>query len=197
MGFGPLFLGLMLLFDTQAGLRAADGSVYMMVDIFPDILGWILIFFGLRTLSKKAPSFETLKKPVAFLGVLSVFSLAKDTVLYSSFYTAAGAQKTAGEAFDFCDHILTLVFLYFLFSKMVPLARKYGEDKLAVHHRTIPTVVVAEGVCHVLSRVLQILPVEELKKAGQIVSRLDYLFWIFLIWFAVITMVRSMIRISD
>lgn len=197
MGFGPLFLGLMFLFDAQMGLRAADGSVHMIVDIFPDIIGWILIFYGLVTLTRKAPDFEAMKKPVVFLALLSVLSLSKDTLLYPHFYTAAGAQRLPGEVFDFCDHLLTLAFLYFLFQKMVPLARKYGEDKLAVHHRTIPTVVLAEGVCHVASRFLQILPVEALKKTGLIISRLDYLFWVFLIWFAVITMVRSMIRISD
>lgn len=197
MGFGPLFLGLMFLFDAQAGLRTGDGSVYMMIDLFPDVLGWLLMFRGLVTLSRKAPSFEKLKKPAGFLGLLSVFSLAKDTVLYSRFYTAAGIQKTPGEIFDFCDHLLILAFIYFLFKKMVPLARKYGEDKLAVHHRTIPTVVVAEGVCFVLAKILPLIPAEEFAKAGLVVSRLDYLFWIFLIWFAVITMVRSMLRISD
>ncbi len=197
MGFGPLFLGLMFLFDAQAGLRTDDGSVYTMIDLFPDILGWLLMFWGLVTLSKKAPSFEKLKKPAGFLGLLSVFSLAKDTVLYSRFYTVAGNQNLPGEVFDFCDHLLSLAFLYFLFSEMVPLARKYGEDKLAVHHRTIPTVVIAEGVCFVSAKVLSLIPVDGIAKAGLIISRLDYLFWIFLIWFAVITMVRSMLRISD
>ncbi len=197
MGFGPLFLGLMFLFDAQAGLRADDGSVYMIIDLFPDILGWFLIFYGLVTLSKKAPSFEKMKKPVFFMGLLSAFSLAKDTVLFSHFYTAAGLQRAYGEVFDFCDHLLTLAFMYFLFKEMVPLARKYGEDKLAVHHRTIPTVVLVEGVCFVLSKALSLVPVEKIANVGIVISRLDYLFWIFLIWFAVITMVRSMIRISD
>lgn len=197
MGFGPLFLGLMFLFDAQAGLRAADGSVYMMIDLFPDILGWLLMFWGLVTLSKRAPSFEKMKKPAAFLGLLSVFSLAKDTVLFTRFYTAAGMQKIPGEIFDFCDHLLTLAFMYFLFKNMVPLARKYGEDKLAVHHRTVPTVVIAEGAFFVLAKILSLISTDQIAKAGVIVSRLDYLFWIFLIWFAVITMVRSMIRISD
>ena len=74
---------------------------------------------------------------------------------------------------------------------MVPFARKHGEDKLGVHHRTVPTLVLAEGGIFVLSKILSVLSVKELESFAVVVSRLDYLFWIFLVWFAVIAITKS------
>ena len=197
MGFGPIFLGIMFLFDAQAGLRAADGSVHMMLDLFPDLVGWLLLFRGLTVLSEWEKAFLPLKRPAFLMGMLAAFSLAKDTILFPYFYTASGSHRFSVEIFDFCEHLLILAFLYVLFQKMVPFARKHGEDKLAIHHRTVPTLVLAEGGIFVLSKILSVLSVKELESFAVVVSRLDYLFWIFLVWFAVIAMVRSMIRITD
>ena len=91
MGFGPIFLGIMFLFDAQAGLRAADGSVHMMLDLFPDLVGWLLLFRGLTVLSEWEKAFLPLKRPAFLMGMLAAFSLAKDTILFPYFYTASAS----------------------------------------------------------------------------------------------------------
>ena len=58
MGFGFLFLGVMFLFDSQIALTESDsGALYGIVDLFPDVIGWILLFFGLNALGKKDSGF--------------------------------------------------------------------------------------------------------------------------------------------
>ena len=42
MGFGAIFLGIMFLYDFPIPV-GKDGVAYMAPDIFPDLVGWILL----------------------------------------------------------------------------------------------------------------------------------------------------------
>ena len=200
MGFGPLFLGLMFLYDFQIGLRHAGAeSAYALLDIFPDAIGWLLILIGLNTLSKKAEGFDFVKKSTPFLLILSLFSLAKDTLLFNTFYISGGKdQILAGKAVDFCEHLLTLAFLYLFFLALSRFCHKNGEDKLSASHSMTSRIALTEGALFIVAQAssLSFLP-QGLKSAILILSRLDFLFWVFLIWYGVIAVIRTMIRISE
>ena len=199
MGFGALFLGFMFLYDFQIGLRASESEgAYALLDIFPDAIGWILLFFGLRRLCKKSDSFSFLKKSTLFFLVLSVFSLVKETLLFSVFYSKNGIQVFAGECFDVCEHLLTLAFIWLLFQKTAPLCRKYGEDRLSQSHLLVPRIALVEAVLFVLVMIARFLPLPQSANSYiNVISRLDFLFWVFLIWYGTVTLFRSLRRVSD
>ncbi len=199
MGFGSLFLGFMFLYDFQVGLRA-EGSegAYALLDIFPDPIGWLLILLGLLTLSKKAEGFGTLRRFPVFFLALSVFTFLKDTLLFNLFYTPEGVQNFVGSTVDFCEHLLTLAFFYLFFTQTALLCRKQGEDKLSRSHAMVPRIAMTEGALFLLARLGSYLSLPtSLEKVFLILSRLDFLFWVFLVWFAVISLVRAMLRISE
>ncbi len=199
MGFGALFLGFMFLYDFQIGLRGSDGEgAYAILDVFPDAIGWILLFVGLNILSKKFDSFRFLRNTTAFFFVLSLFSLVKESFLFPVFYSQEGKQVFAGECFDVCEHLLILGFVYLLFQKTAPLCRKYGEDKLSRSHELVPRIALVEGVLYSFISVMRFFPLPDgVLPYVNVISRLDFLFWVFLIWYGTITLFRSLRRISD
>lgn len=199
MGFGAMFLGFMFLYDFQLGLRApGSDSAYALLDIFPDAIGWVLLFFGLRTLSKKDTSFAFLRNSTVFFFILSLFSLAKETLFFTVFYSPAGSQTFVGQCVDICEHLLTLGFIWLLFRKTAPLCRKNGEDKLSRSHDMLPRVAATEGGLYLIALLFRCLPLPAgAAVAVNVISRLDFLFWVFLIWFGTITLFRSMRRLSD
>lgn len=197
MGFGALFLGLMFLYDFEIGLSSGVAP-YAIVDLFPDLLGWILIFFGLRTLARKAEGFERLRLAPVFFAVVAALNLAKGTLWFSTFYSADGAQIFSGAAVDFAVHFLELAFLWLLFGKTAKLCRKMGDDKLSSSHSLVPRIALTEGVLCLVSKIPSIVTLPDgVKAVFMIVAKLDFLFWVFLIWFGVISMVRAMVRLSD
>ena len=199
MGFGPLFLGIMFLYDAQIALRhgTSDAEAYVMIDIFPDVLGWILLLVGLNSLKKRAEGFEMPFRLGGLMLLLSLFSFAKDTVFFSAFYSE-NVQSFAGEAVDLVIHLLELLFLLLLFRPMPALCRKKGEDKLALSHSKVPGIIYCEGVIFLLVKLARILPLPaSFDYTLAVLSRLDLIFLVFLIWYGVITMFRTMMRMSD
>lgn len=199
MGFGAMFLGFMFLYDFQLGLRLpGSDSAYAMLDVFPDPVGWILLLVGLGTLSKKAEGFELLKKSTFFFLPLSILTFVKDTFLFSSFFSPQGEQSVAGSLVDLCEHLLILGFVYVLFQKTSALCRKKGEDKLSRFHALLPRFALTEGVLFLLSTLLRYLPLPQgVLAASLVLSRLDFLFWVVLIWLGAIALVRALVRVSD
>ncbi len=57
MGFGPLFLGYLFIFSFS----------YRGFDILPDVIGFLIMYFGLRKLSEYGYGFNNLKKYMYFL----------------------------------------------------------------------------------------------------------------------------------
>ena len=140
MGFGFLFLGVMFLFDSQIALTESDsGALYGIVDLFPDVIGWILLFFGLNALGKKESGFALLRRSALILLVLSLVSLAKDTLFFSSFYEVGnGKQGFAGNLLDDFEHLATLFFLFVLYRKTSYVCHVRGEEKLSRFHALVP-----------------------------------------------------------
>lgn len=200
MGFGAIFLGIMFLYDFPI-LVGKDGVAYMAPDIFPDLVGWILLFFGVRALAKNAAGLDKLRWFPLPMMLFSALSLVKETLWFTSFYTYAENQITqnlAGVSIDVCMRLLEMSFFVLLFRRSAVFCRKKGEDKLSNSHQTVPRIAVVEGVLFALSRIGLVLPLtEEMAKVFNVLSQLDNLFMIFLVWFAAIAMVRALIRITD
>jgi len=199
MGFGMLFLGMMFLYDFEIGLRGADSTqVHAVLDIFPDLLGWILILFGLRALAKHTEKAQGIKNVPLFFLIVSVLTLLKGTVLFPFFFQSTGIQSFAGEAVDLSVHLLELAFLYCLFSVTAVFCRKKGEDKLSTSHGMVGRIVLVEGCLFLISKIAGFFSLSgTISQVFLVISKLDYLFWVFLVWYGVIALCRAMIRISD
>lgn len=201
MGFGFLLFGIPFLFDFQFSLISPEsGAPHMILDLFPNFVGFALLFFGLRRLARKDPSFQRLTPLTALLFVTGVFVFLKDTVFFSRFYTvetdARGAyvvtESAAGLAIGFCQHLLIGAFLYFLFSRELALFSALGEEKLAKFSARLPQFVLCEAIAYAVSALLTdaVLPTL-LKNAVKVLSALDMILWVFVIWYALIVNLRA------
>lgn len=200
MGFGAIFLGIMFLYDFPIPI-GKDGTAFMALDIFPDFIGWILLFFGVSALAKRAQGLDRLRYMTLAMLAFSVLSLLKDTLWFSAFYTLSEnqiMQSFSGVSFDVCIRLFEMVFLTILFRRTAVFCRKHGEDKLALSHQTVPGITLAEGVLFAVSRIGVVLPLtKEMTGVFHVLSQLDNLFMVFLVWYAAICMVRALIRITD
>lgn len=199
MGFGALFLGIMFLYDAPIFLaHSSSEAAYIALDIFPDAIGWILFFFGIFTLSKKADGFEKLRFFPFFMLGLSVLSLLKETLFFSSFYTVAEKsvqQSFAGVAFDVCLRALEMGFLVLLFFKTAKVCRAKKEHKIASAHEMSARVAIVEAVLYVISSLFSAFGL--LPSLTPVLLMLENLFMVFLVWFGAISMVRAMLRVSE
>jgi hypothetical protein len=199
MGFGAIFLGIMFLYDFP--ITVARGSTYLALDIFPDFAAWILLYFGVKALAKKAEGLEKVRRMPLLMLPLSLLVLLKDTAFFSSFYTVteqAVSQNIAGIAIDVCIRILEMGFLMVLFDASARFCRKKGEDRLSRSHGMTRRIALVEAVLFSVSRLGVLLPLQgELKNLFYVLSQLDSLFMVFLVWYGTIAMVRALIRVTD
>lgn len=194
MGFGALFIGFMFLYDFQVVLKSSG----MTLDIFPDLIGWILICIGLIRLTSHQKEFHNLKKSSFFFLLLSVFTLLKETLFASAFYLPSGEQVLAGTVVDFCLHLFELVFIFLFFRKLSVMCRRQKEDRLAFHHGVIPRLALTEGILYCISKIAFLFPsAMNVSSLFIIVSRLDFMFTVFLIWYGAILLLRCEFKLSD
>ena len=200
MGFGAIFLGIMFLYDFPIPV-GKEGTAYMAPDMFPDLIGWILLFFGVSALAKKASGLEKIRFFPLPMMVLSALSILKETLWFTAFYTYAEnriTQNFPGVSIDVCTRLAEMAFFILLFGRSAVFCRKKGEDKLSNSHQMVPRIAIVEGVLFALSRIGLVLPLtKEMAGVFNVLSQLDNLFMVFLVWYAAIAMVRALIRITD
>jgi len=200
MGFGSIFLGIMFLYDFPIPV-GKDNVAFMALDIFPDFIGWILLFFGVSALAKKAQGLDKVRLIPLPMILFSVLSLLKDTLWFSTFYSVAEksiTQNFAGVSFEVCLRLFEMTFLVLLFRASAAFCRKKGEDRLSNAHMTVPRIAIVEGVLYSVSRIGVVLPLtREMANVFTVLSQLDNLFAVFLVWYAAISMVRALIRVTD
>lgn len=200
MGFGAIFLGIMFLYDFPIPV-GKERIAYMAPDIFPDLVGWILLYFGVSALAKYAKGLERLRFVPLPMAVFSVLSLLKETLWFSNFYVFEEnriTQNFAGISFDVCMRLFEMAFLVYLFRCSAVFCRKKGEDKLSVTHATVPKIAIFEAVLFAVSHIGLIVPLtKEMTSVFNVLSSLDNLFMVFLVWYAAIAMVRALIRVTD
>ncbi|MBR5296178.1 MAG: hypothetical protein IKU24_06270, partial [Clostridia bacterium] len=70
--------------------------------------------------------------------------------------------------------------------------------RLAQSFLLVPRIAVVEAVLFAFVVIVRFLPLPQTAYAYiNVISRLDFLFWVFLIWYGTITLFRSLRRISD
>lgn len=194
MGFLPISLGVMLLYDLQVALTHPSGEVYAVVDIFPTFLGFVLILWGLVRLSKRGTDCKREITIAGCLTLLSAFVLIKDTALYGYFYSD-GIENDVGQCIGFCQHLLILGFLVLLFRKTGSVLASLDEEKLARSHGRMTVFALMEGVVYFLCFALTLTSREGFWDAAYKVTRiLDMLLWIILVWFGGIIQLRASLR---
>ena len=194
MGFLPISLGVMLLYDLQIGLRAPGGEVYAIVDVFPNVLGLALILWGLIRLAKRAGPCKTEIICDACMTLFSVFVLVKDTLLYARFY-AGGTESAAGQCVGFCQHILLLGLLTLVFRKTGSVLSDLGEAKLARAHIRMTSFALMEGLVYVVCFILGMIGTAGfLLTFLGVLRMLDMLLWLFIVWYGGINQLRAALR---
>lgn len=196
MGLGLLFVGFMFLHDSQIALRNSAGEIHMIVDIFPDLLGWILLFFGLYKLCKREERFALVRNLCLPMLALSLFTFLAETAFYPVFFPN-GANGAVIEIVRFAENILIAVFSFLLFKEMVLFCQKEGEEKLANCFRYGKGFAVTEAVLYLAAQIARFSVPEDMKTLASGLSVCYYLFWIFFIWYSVIQLFRAYRKIYE
>ncbi len=196
MGFLPISIGVMLLYDLQIGLSHAGGEPYAVLDVFPNTLAFLLILFGLIRLHKNGGES---KREIIFAGFMTFFSLfvfVKDVFLYRVFYSA-GLEGLAGRCVTFCQHVLILGFLVVLFRKTGAFLLDRGEEALSRTHNRMKAFVCMEAVIYTVCFVLSFFAGDGFTGTFRLIlERLDMLLWVFLVWYGGIAQLRASLRLG-
>ncbi|WP_427340742.1 hypothetical protein [Caloranaerobacter sp. DY30410] len=117
MGFSKIFWGFIFLFDFRL-----NG-----VDIIPDFIGFILIYFGLQKLVEKNNNFELAKNlafPLIFISVFDIYQIQKPGI---NIITMSGIGLIIGAVFT----ILSLIMVYRICLGISEMANGRSENELA------------------------------------------------------------------
>ena len=201
MGFLPISIGVMLLYDFPIGLsHTGSKEVYAVLDIFPDVLGFALILFGLIRLSKRG--YEC-KREIVFASVMTLvssFVFVKDVLLFRSFYSLDGEngalENTAGRYITFAQQVLILVFLVLLFRKLSSVLTDLDEPALARTNGRIPALALMDAAVYVLSFSLSFISGGLFETAARAAQLLHMLLWILIVWYGGISLLRASLRLN-
>lgn len=117
VGFSKIFWGFIFLFDFR----------FNGVDIIPDFIGFILIYFGLQKLVEKNNNFELAKNlafPLIFISVFDIYQIQKPE---NNIITMSGIGLIIGVVFT----ILNLIMVYRICLGISEIANERSENELA------------------------------------------------------------------
>ncbi len=117
MGFSKIFWGFIFLFDFR----------FNGVDIIPDFIGFILIYFGLQMLAEKNNNFESAKSlafPLIFISVFDIYHIQKPGI---NITTMSWIGLIIGVVFT----ILNLIMVYRICLGISEMANERSENELA------------------------------------------------------------------
>ena len=193
-----LGLGFFFLFDVELFLTSKEGSApYACLNLFPDVIAWLLMAAGLWILCRKHPHFKPLRFAASVHFFLSVFTLLTETAFFSVFYRMEGEYPEKIlflEIFEYALRVTEFIFCLHLFGQVRLLCGEEKDDKLARACRLEERFIAAHFVLFAASAVLSFLPVPAIVSA--VADRLQYLFWILVIWYGGITLIRCDLRLS-
>ena len=194
MGTGFLFVGFFFLFDFQIALKSAGSdTVYALLDIFPDVIGWILLLIGALRASRREKAFRPLVYGAAGLFLVSVFTLLSETAFFSVFYP--GAAPVPGiRVLEFAVHFGELLFSFFLFRTLYAFCKAKKEEKMTRATLNEQIQIVAHAVLYLAYLVLSfVLPKSVVTS---VFFYLEYLFWIAVVWYGAATLIRCDLNLS-
>ena len=202
MGFGLISIGVMFLFD-QPIYRTHPGETapYMMIDLFPDAIGWVLLLLGLYRLSRKKEEFLPLFRATAFFLPASVLLFFSETLFFPSFYpdfTALRHGAFPTELLNLLLHLGELLFLFFLFRRTEPLAER-EDQKGIVKMLSFGKKLILACVC--LSPIVflfdWVAAGEAALKIRGILAAFNNLSFVVTVWLGLISFLRCDLKISE
>ncbi len=193
-----LGLGFFFLFDAETYLRAGQGSApYAVLDLFPDVLAWLLMAAGLWILCREHPHFKPLRFAASVHFFLSVFTLLTETAFFSVFYRMEGEYPEKIlflEIFEYALRVTEFIFCLHLFGQVRLFCGEKEDEKLVRACRLEEGFILTHFILFAAAIVLKYLPLPAAVPA--VADRLQYLFWILVIWFGGITLIRCDLRLS-
>ena len=194
MGTGLLFIGFFFLFDFQIALKTAGSeTVYAILDIFPDAIGWLLIFIGTLRARRHEIKFKPLVPASAVLFAVSVFTVLSETAFFGVFYPD-GNPVLALRVAEVAIHLGELAFSFFLFRAVRALCKGKKEEKLVRASLNELIQIAAHGVLFVIYMALSFaLPKSTVTS---VIYYLEYLFWIAVVWYGAVTLIRCDLNLS-
>ncbi len=131
MGFGLLFIGFMMMLDT--GWTVSE-TYNIGLDIFPDIVGYLLMVRSMRHLRKNSRDFNSFTYIAYFLSALGAVTLLGQLVAVAMRFVYPDGLKMLSGVLDICTYIknpIMLAALLFLTSALRGLARELELSSLA------------------------------------------------------------------
>ena len=197
MGFLPISIGIMLLYDFPIALsHPGSTEPYAVLDIFPNVLGFVLILFGLIRLSKKGTACKPEMVYALCMTLFSGFVFTKDVFLYRFFYSAEGQESTAGRCVTFVQHLLILGFVALLFRKTASVLSELDETALSRLHKRVPLFVAMDAVIFLLAFLLSLFNISGMETVSRVAQILHMLLWIFIVWFGGVNQLRAALKVN-
>ena len=131
MGFGLLFVGFMMMLDQSWALSAAPA---VGVDIFPDIIGYILMVFSMKHLRKSSKDLNIFAYIVTFMAFVSgIYALLQISAVVMRFASLGGLEivSAAENIYYALKYPVMVAAILFLSSGLREVATDVGLDKLA------------------------------------------------------------------
>lgn len=199
-GFFFLGFGFYFLFDLEVLLRHAGGEApYAVLDLFPDVLAWLLMGIGLFFLTRKYAEVKSLRNAAVVHFALSVFTLLSETAFFAFFFTADpdGAERIlAMEIFEYALRVTEFIYCVHLFDRIRLIAlNRENEPKLASACKTECIFIAAHFAVFAASIILKYVPASG--TAARVADWLQYLFFLLVIWFGGITLIRCDLKMSE
>lgn len=141
MGFGLMTAGYIFLCNFTIG------SDTMFFDVFPDIVGWILMTMGVMKLSAYSKKMKIAAFPALLLMGISLF-----TILYgfNALSFLGDSAKAAYDTLSYANVILMLIFHFFMLE---------GARDIALDTKTLPGLAAQLRAANIISIVYHILKI--------------------------------------
>lgn len=159
MGFGLLFVGFMMMLDQSWALSASPA---VGVDIFPDVIGYILMVASMKHLRKSSKDLNIFAYIVTFMACLSgIWALFQVSGVIMRFVSLGGLEviSVAEDIYFALKYPVMIAAILFLSSGLREVAISVELDKLS---RKTAIFTAISAVCYVGMSVQSLLPVGQI-----------------------------------
>ena len=159
MGFGLLFVGFMMMLDQSWALSAAPA---VGVDIFPDVIGYILMVASMKHLRKSSRDLNIFAYIATFMAFFSgIWAILQISAVIMRFAQLGGLNvvSVAEDIYFAVKYPVMIAAILFLSSGLREVATSVGLDKLS---RKTAIFTAISALCYTGTSVQALLPVGEI-----------------------------------
>lgn len=159
MGFGLLFVGFMMMLDQSWALSASPA---VGIDIFPDVIGYILMVASMKHLRKSSKDLNVFAYIVTAMAIFSgIWALLQVSGVVMRFASLGGLEfiSLAEDIYFALKYPVMIAAILFLSSGLREVALSVGLEKLSRKTAIFTSV---SAVCYVGMSVQALLPVGQI-----------------------------------